>query len=143
MLAVVPALAFTGEDPPDRAIDGPTAQPSQPTTTDPSPTTPPADTTREVTDFITTYPATVTSDRRAAFAMLTPQFRADSGGFGGYSRFWRTIASADPSAIEVDPEKLTVSYEVDYRTVSGDGDWDTVSLQLERTDTGYLIAGES
>lgn len=145
MLAVVLVLAFTDDDPPEEPVsDDSTSEPSSPTTETPTATTPPpANTTQDITDFITTYLATVTSDRRAAFAMLTPEFQAESGGYGGYSGFWRTVESAVPTEIEVDPEKLTVSYEVDYRTVSGDRDRDKVSLQLQRTDAGYLIAGES
>ena len=85
----------------------------------------------------------MTTDRRATYAMLTPEFQAESGGFQGYNRFWRTIAAATPSDIEVDPEALTVSYDVAYRTVSGGSSNGSVTLQLQRTDAGYLIAGES
>ena len=146
MLAVTVAvvLALTGDDPADdRASDQPTT--SEPTTDEPTdpPSTPAVDTRQDITDFITTYLATVTSDRRAAFAMLTPEFQAESDGFDGYSRFWRNIESASPSNIEVDPENLTVTYDVAYRTVSGGRNNDTVSLQLVRQGDVYLIAGES
>lgn len=147
VLAVIVVLALTGDDPPDPATDEPTSEPtsSEPTSepTSDAPTTPPVDTRQEITDFVTTYLATVTSDPRATFEMLTPEFQAESRGFEGYSGFWRTIESATPSNIQVDPEALTVSYDVSYRTVSGGRDNGSVSLQLERTDDGYLIADEN
>ena len=120
----------------------PTSEPAS-TPTSQEPTTPAAaNTRRDITEFIASYLATVTTDRRATYAMLTPEFQAESGGFEGYSRFWRTIATATPSDIEVDAEALTVSYDVSYRTVSGGSFNDSVILQLERVDAGYLIAGE-
>jgi serine/threonine protein kinase len=157
-LAVILAIAFTGDDPNDPVSEEPTSEPtskpsseptntptSEPTNTPTSeePATPAAaNTRRDITEFISSYLATVTTERRATYAMLTPEFQAESGGFEGYSRFWRTIASAETTHIEVDPEALTVSYDVSYRTVSGGTFNDSVILQLERTDAGYLIAGE-
>lgn len=141
VLAVVLVLAFTGDDPTDPATDEPTSEPTTDPTSD-APSTPAANTRQDITDFITTYLATVTTDPEATYAMLTRDFQAESGGFQGYSRFWRTIASAEASDITVDPEALTVSYDVDYRTVTGRSSNGSVSLQLERTNDGYLIAGE-
>ena len=146
VIAVALVLALTGDDPSEQASDDPTSgssQTSEPTSTTDTPTTPPANTRRDITEFITTYLATVTTDRRAAFAMLTEDFQADSGGYGGYSGFWSTIASAEPSNIKVDVEALTVSYDVAYETVSGRSDGGSVSLKLERTDAGYLIDDEA
>lgn len=139
-LAVVLAITFIGDDPSPASDDPTTAPTSEPT--DETPETPPANTRREVTDFITNYLSTVTSDQRATYAMLTPEFQADSGGFEGYSGYWRSIASATPSNIEVDVEALTVSYDVAYRTATGRSDNDSVTLRLERSGAGYLIAGE-
>jgi eukaryotic-like serine/threonine-protein kinase len=145
LVAVVLALTLTGDDTPEPTAGEPTSDSpsSRPTSDSPTTTSPTVDTRAEVTDFITTYLATVTTDRRAAFAMLTPGFQADSGGFGSYSGFWRTIESATPSDIEVDPEALTVSYDVAYRTTDGDDTSDSVNLRLQRSGDGYLIAGES
>jgi serine/threonine protein kinase len=141
-LAIIVVVAFTGDDPTDPASDQPSSEP----TSEPGSEAPSAqadDTRSDITEFITTYLDTVTTDREATYAMLTPEFQAESGGFQGYSRFWRTIAAATPSDIEVDPEALTVSYDVAYRTVTGASSNGSVTLQLERTDAGYLIAGES
>jgi hypothetical protein len=142
VLAVFLVITFTGDDPNDPASDEPTSEPSSEPTSD-TPTTQDANTRNDITEFITTYLATVTTDRRATYAMLTPEFQAESGGFQGYSGFWRTIASAEATNIEVDPEALIVSYDVAYRTVAGDSSSGSVTLQLQRTDDGYLIAGEA
>ncbi|WP_133241318.1 serine/threonine-protein kinase [Nocardioides gansuensis] len=126
------------------------SSPSSPTETpspteSPSPTETPsrARTEQGMRDFITTYLATVTSDPRATYAMLTPEFQAASGYFEDYSAFWGNIRSASPREVEVDPEGLTVSYQVDYVHQDGSRTTDDVSLQLVRQDDGYLIAGES
>jgi len=142
VLAVFLVITFTGDDPTDPASDETTSEPSSEPTSD-APTTQDPNTRSDITQFITTYLATVTTDRRATYAMLTPEFQAESGGFQGYSGFWRTIASAEATNIEVDPEALTVSYDVAYRTVAGDSSNGSVTLQLQRTDDGYLIAGEA
>ena len=141
LLAVFLVITFTGDGANAPASDEPASEPSSEPTSD-GPTKQAVNTRSDITEFITSYLDTVTTDREAGFAMLTPEFQAASGGFQGYSRFWRKIAEATPSDIQVDPEALTVSYDVAYQTVSGGGSNDSVTLQLERTDAGYLIAGE-
>lgn len=141
VFALVLLLDREPEAPAPNAEDRPTETSSSPSPTETT-TTPPADTRADLESFVNDYLATVTSDRRAAFALLTTEFQAESGGWPGYNRFWATIASASPSNIQVDPEALTVSYDVAYETVSGRRTNDSVRLQLQRSDDGYLIAGE-
>jgi eukaryotic-like serine/threonine-protein kinase len=94
-------------------------------------------------DFVSTYLATVTSDQHTTWAMLTPGFQQESGGFGSYQRFWRSVSSATPSNISADPTALTVSYDVAYVKRTGSHVSDHRTLQLVRSGTSYLIAGES
>lgn len=143
-LAAVLAFTLLGNDPDDESADQPTNGPTSETSpeTPPSPETPVVDTEQDIIDFVTNYLATVTSDRQAAYAMLTPEFQAASRGFDGYQGFWGNIASATPSNVQVDVEQLTVSYDVRYRTVDGNTRDDSVTLQLQRTEAGYLIADE-
>ena len=147
LVATVAALALNrGDEPtPPQAEPSSTAEPTPEATADPAAEKKAARATtrKDVTAFITNYLAAVTSDRRAAFAMLTPEFQAASDGFAGYNRFWKTIASASVSNVEVDPEALIVSYDVAYRTVNGSSTTpEPVTLQLQRVDDKYLIAGE-
>lgn len=93
--------------------------------------------------FIEDYLATVTRNPRAAFAMLTPEFQAASGGFRGYRSFWGTIESAEVISVSADPDTLTVSYRVEYTRKDGSTLQDDVSLRLLFEDGRYLIAGES
>lgn len=93
--------------------------------------------------FISTYLQTVTSDRHAAWAMLTPSFQRQSQGFGGYDGFWSTISSATPRDIRPDPTAMTVSYAVDYVKTDGSRSTDQVTLHLVRQGSSYLIDGES
>jgi serine/threonine protein kinase len=95
-------------------------------------------------DFIDTYLATVTTDPRTAFGMLTPRFQAQSGGFGGYEGFWGTIRSARvESFTSTDPEALTIGYVVRYTRQDGSTATDRPSLQLVFQGGRYRIAGES
>ncbi len=94
--------------------------------------------------FVTDYLATVTSDPKSAWEMLTPEFQEASGGFGQYKRFWGTVESASVVSIEADADALTVSYVVEYTMKKGEEDTrqDEVTLQLEQNGDGYLIADE-
>jgi hypothetical protein len=94
-------------------------------------------------DFITTYLATVTQDDHATYAMLTPGFQEQSGGYGGYHGFWKTITSATPSHVHADPEGMTVSYDVHYTKTDGTTADGHVELDLVKNGSSYLIAGES
>jgi hypothetical protein len=94
--------------------------------------------------FVTDYLSTVTSDPKSAWEMLTPAFQEASGGYGQYKKFWDTIESANVSSIEADTDALTVSYTVEYTMKKGEDDTrqDDVTLQLEQSGDGYLIADE-
>jgi hypothetical protein len=92
--------------------------------------------------FLATYLATVTSDRQAAFAMLTRPYQTASGGFSGYDGFWRTITSARASDVTADPSALTVSYSVAYTHTDGQHTTEHHTLQLVRSGSSYLISGQ-
>jgi hypothetical protein len=93
--------------------------------------------------FIRNYLATATSDQQASWAMLTPAFQRESGNFGQYQKFWRSISSATPHDISPDPAALTVTYGVDYVHTDGSTSTDEVTLQLVHQGSSYLIGGES
>lgn len=142
--AIVTAYVLAGRGTPEALpTDGPeSSQPSE-TTTDAS--TPPlsAEDTREQMDaFITSYIATVTSDPRAAFDLLTPEFKEASGGYEGYIGWWSQVRSAELASVSSDPSDLTVGYTIDYVMKTGRKSTQRVRLQLQRLDDAYLIAGE-
>ena len=93
--------------------------------------------------FIEEYLATVTSDPKSAWAWLTPDFQAASGGFGRYNSFWRSIETADVRRAEADPADRRISYTVEYLHRDGSRTTDDVTLVLQGTDGDYLIAAES
>ena len=93
--------------------------------------------------FVQDYLATVTTDPSSAWTRLTPEFQAESGSYGSYQGFWRTIASAEMVSAEPDPEDGTISYRVQYQRRNGSSTTDDVTLRLEGTDGDYRIAGES
>jgi serine/threonine protein kinase len=93
-------------------------------------------------DFVSNYLATVTSDQHTTWAMLTPAFQSQSGGFGSYQGFWSTVSSATPSNITADPSALTVSYDVAYVKTDNSRTSDHVTLQLVKDASSYLINGE-
>lgn len=124
-----------GDDPEKSAV---TAQPSAPAPAEPTP-----DRAASMQAFVQDYLATVTDDPAAAWAMLTPEFQDASDGFGGYRRFWSTIASARVSGVDADPGTGRVSYTVSYERRDGSRWRDQVTLRLTEGADGWLIAGES
>lgn len=143
--AVVAAYVWAGRGTPE-AVDEPSTPTTSSESTTSSASTPPplsAEDTREQMDaFITSYLATVTTDPRAAFDQLTPEFQQTSGGFKGYMSWWGKVRSATLADVSSDPSDLTVGYTVDYVFRSGAKDTQSVRLQLQRFDDRYLIAGE-
>ena len=93
-------------------------------------------------NFVEEYLATVTSDTKAAWELLTPDFQAVSGGFGRYNSFWNSIQTADVLSAEPDPAARQISYTVEYLHRDGSKTTDQVTLLLEGTDGDYLIAAE-
>ena len=91
--AVVAAYVLAGRGTPEAAPDG-SDQPSQTAgtetgsddpATDAGSTEPtPEEVRQQMDDFITSYLSTVTTDPRAAFQQLTPEFQAASGDYEGY-----------------------------------------------------------
>jgi hypothetical protein len=94
-------------------------------------------------DFIDTYLATAPSSPATSYEMLTPAFQRESGGFGSYSGYWQTIASADLVEVRANSENLVVDYVVSYVREDGSEVTDDVSLQLEYRGGQYRIAGET
>jgi eukaryotic-like serine/threonine-protein kinase len=151
-IAVIVAAALLGA----REGSTPSATPSPathskastPSSPSPSPSHSPSPSSADVEaaamrSFITNYLSTATSDQHASWGMLTTGFQQESGGFGQYQGFWRTISSATPRDISPNPADLSVSYGVDYVKTDGSTASDEVTLQLVRNGSSYLINGES
>ena len=143
-VAVLVAVWWVGLD--DSAPDRQAEPDPAPSVSSSEPPTEPATPTRTaegMQTFVEDYLAAVTSDPRAAWAQLTPDFQAASGNFGQYQRFWNTIESARLVSADPDPENGTISYRVEYQRTDGTSTTDAVTLQLEGSDGDYRIAGES
>ena len=146
VVAVVAAYVLAGRGTPEALPDdtrGTSAPTSQ--TSEPSPSAAPAsaqDTRKEMDAFISSYISTVTTDPRAAFNQLTPEFQEASGGYEGYIGWWGTVRSAELASVTSDPSDLTVGYTVNYVMKSGERNTQRVRLQLQRFDDRLLIAGE-
>jgi eukaryotic-like serine/threonine-protein kinase len=151
MIAVVALSAYgftrgtgstTKEEPNAAPATGsPTASPT-PDPSSPS-AAPEAAQAQAMEAFVTDYLATVTVDPRTSWEQLTPDFQRASGGFGQYKKFWRTIASANVTQVQADPESSTVTYTVTYDMAAGGQRTDTPTLQLLRDGSAYKIQGES
>ena len=92
--------------------------------------------------FLTTYLSKVTSDRHAAFGMLTKPYQDASGGFAGYDGFWRTIDTATASDVTADPSAMTVTYDVAYTKTDGGHSEEHHTLQLVPDGSSYLISDQ-
>ena len=142
--AVVAAYVWAGRGTPEALPDEqqPRTHPTSETTTATTAAVTAADTRRQMDEFITSYLSTVTSNPRAAFQQLTPEFQDASGGFEGYMGWWGKVQSASPAEVASNPSDLTVGYTVDYVMKSGERTSQRIRLQLERLDDRLLIAGE-
>ena len=140
VLLVIGYAALTSGDgggTPNAGSSSPTTSASKGSSRSSAPST--ADQAQAMEDFITTYLATVTSDRQAAWEMLTPAYQAASGGFGSYSAFWSKIESATPSNVTADPSAMTVTYDVAYEHHKGARTTEHHTLQLVHDGSSYLI----
>ncbi|WP_156393593.1 MULTISPECIES: serine/threonine-protein kinase [unclassified Nocardioides] len=144
VVAIVLALAGVGGWLATRDNDSPSGNASDGSTSTDTGSESPADepTADGMSQFITTYLDTVTSDPASSWEMLTPRFQDASNGFGSYTGFWGTVAKASVSDIVADPDSLVISYHVDYTMKAGKNRSDDVQLQLAYQDGTYLIDDE-
>jgi eukaryotic-like serine/threonine-protein kinase len=131
-----------GEPPTEEPTDEPTEEPTEEPGAQPDPSDRPGTSRAAMRAFVEDYFAQVTSDPESTFAMLTPEFQAQSGGYEGYEGFWSTIESATPRDIRADPGSLTVTYTIEFVTESGRTTTEQGRLQLARQGEALLIAGE-
>jgi serine/threonine protein kinase len=143
--AVVTAYVLAGRGSPEAApadVTGTSQAPDTAATTSSDPTLSAEDTRKQMDAFITSYIATVTSDPRAAFDQLTPEFQQISGGYEGYIGWWSKVRSARLASVSSNASDLTVDYTINYAMKTGRDITQRVRLQLQRLDDQYLIAGE-
>jgi predicted Ser/Thr protein kinase len=145
--AVVAAYVWAGRGTPEASGDDSTASSQTSSTDEPSEAgtpEPSAEELRQQMDaFVTSYLATVTTDPRAAFDQLTPEFQEASGGYDGYIGWWSKVQSAELTSVDSNPSDRTVAYTVNYRMKTGRTNTSRVRLQLQRDGDDYLIAGEA
>ncbi|MGB0099178.1 MAG: protein kinase [Nocardioides sp.] len=146
-IALVALLAWSlgsdgGEEPsadPTPTSDG-SGRTKAPTSADATPSQVTAD---GMENFVESYLATVTSDPKAAWEQLTPEFQDASGNYGQYKGFWGGIQTADLLSAQADPKNRQISYTVEYLRQDGSKTQDQVTLTLQGSDDDYLISGES
>ncbi|AWB91545.1 serine/threonine-protein kinase [Aeromicrobium chenweiae] len=90
--------------------------------------------------FAADYLATASNDPDAGFTMLTPDYQRASDGLKGYKGFWGDVANLAVEQVSADPASMRVSYTYSY-DFKGDRRSEAVTLQLEKSGSGFLIAG--
>nr|MCW2729018.1 hypothetical protein [Aeromicrobium sp.] len=90
--------------------------------------------------FAADYLATASNTPDEGFKMLTPAYQQASDGLDGYKGFWGDVDNLDVEQISADPDALRVSYTYSYDR-KGARRTEAVTLQLEKTADGFLIAG--
>jgi serine/threonine protein kinase len=135
-LAVMVGLLLLDDDPPEDAD----AEPSRPSSSSSGPQAREAPTAESMTAFVENYLETVDDDPETAFDLLTPDYQVESEGLAGYESFWGNVTNVRVESIDADVENLMVTYTYTYN-LRGEGNReDTVLMQLEETDDGFLIA---
>ncbi len=144
--AIVTAYVWAGRGTPEAAGDD-TTDSSQtsasPTSTDESPEPSAEEVKAQMDAFVASYLSTVTSDPRAAFDQLTPDFQEKSGGYGDYIGWWSKVRSAELADVTSNPSDGTVDYTVTYTMKTGRTSTQQIRLQLESDGDRFLIAGEA
>ena len=120
--------------------DDPRSEPSGVSSSDET-QTPVAPTEDSMTTFVETYLETADDDPASAFEMLTPDYQAESNGLAGYEGFWGNVVNVRVDSIDANVDDLTVTYTYTYNLHGGGNQSDTVLMQLEQTDDGFLISG--
>ena len=142
LVAMIGLIVFYGnEDPPDAPSGEPTSQ--SPPTTSPGETA--EANAEDMEAFVSDYLATASSDPPSGFEMLTPEFKAASGGLEGYESFWGSVSNVDlldVGANADDPDNLTVTYRYTFNLRGEGKQEDDVALRLVYQDGRYLIADE-
>jgi hypothetical protein len=107
----------------------------------PSQTQPARPDAESIESFATDYLTTAADDPQAGYAMLTPEFQAESGGLPGYEGFWGRVSNVRIDDVQADVAALTVTYTYTYDLAASGVQTDTVELQLVQGEAGgYLIA---
>ena len=130
-----------------------TARTSPPATT--AATTAPPTATASTVDratlaegFLRNYYATVTARQyQQAWALLTPEFQASTGGYRSYTTFWDTVDAAEVRRVQVQPAPnggtwpivavLSMRYTVDGRVVDEN---DELTVQRDATGAPRIAA---
>jgi hypothetical protein len=118
-----------------------TAEPSSPDD-DEAPADAGGSTADAIEGFAADYLTAASNDPDEGFAMLTPAYQDESGGLAGYKGFWDGVSNLDVQDVRAEPDALTVSYTYAY-DYDGDRRTEAVTLQLEESGDGFLIAGAS
>ena len=120
----------TPEDTPEETPDAATEEPGSDADRD------------EMAKFVEGYYETVTEDPETTWALLTPAYQAATGGYDDYTNYWSTIAEAKAKSIEADPDQGSVTFVMESKRTDDSKVEEVVTLLLERSDDGYLIAGQ-
>ena len=142
-LVVVIVLLALADDPQDAPAVVPTDDTGAPsdTTSSDSSSDAPQPTKNAMTQFVSDYIETASTDSSAGFDRLTPAYQQESGGFSGYDGFWGDVTNASVDTIEADPADLTVTYTYTYETRGAGSTTEEVTLQLVQDGDGFLIDG--
>ena len=115
----------------DSGPDRPTSQTSESQPEESSSPRRPPEQEAAMESFLTTYIQTAIDDPNSSWAMLTPEFQAQSKNFGQYQGFWDQWASAEVTDVSADTTALTVSYSIVYTPEDEDEDNVTNRVRLD------------
>lgn len=143
VIALVLAISQRGGDDP-----APAAASKEPTSTGTAPSPDPtsqaptdqAPTAAELEGFASDYLTAASNDPEQGFAMLTPDYQAESGGLKGYKGFWGKVKDVDVQSVQGDPDAMTVSYRYSY-DFKGDRVTEDVTLRLVPSGDTFLVSG--
>ncbi|MEP7191721.1 MAG: hypothetical protein ABI903_02530, partial [Actinomycetota bacterium] len=89
--------------------------------------------------FISSYYATVTTDRDVTWAQLSPTMQAFAKGRNGYDGFWQTVRSVRVNQVDANASARSAVVNLTYTMRNGRTRTETHSFAFVTNGAGYLI----
>jgi len=104
---------------------------------------PAANADKQLENFVNSYYATVTGNRDATWAQLSPTMQGFARGRNGYDGFWKTIRSVTVNQTRANASANTAVANLTFTNTSGGTSTENHAFTFVKSGEGYLIATDT
>ena len=97
---------------------------------------------KRLANFVNSYYATVTTNRNAAWAQLSPTMQAFARGRNGYEGFWQTVTSVRVNQVQPNASASSAVVNLTYTMRNGSTRTETHNFAFVKNGAGYLIQSD-